>query len=135
VPGVTTLRLLLRMVEVSVKRVLVMCFICTSCLCRARTSVPRSRCRSVWASTTPWGLIGKFCLGWSEYGRPGLGEGVGASVTTAVQEVGAGSRGVTCGKAVSYALGEDGSCYSWGMGTNGQLGTGDEEDGWSPGMI
>ena len=38
---------------------------------------------------------GKFCLGWSEYGRPGLGEGVGASVTTAVQEVGAGFRGVT----------------------------------------
>ena len=79
---------------------------------------------------------GEFCLGRSEYGRPGLGEGVGdAAFATAVQEVGAGSRGVTCGTAVSYTLGEDGGCYSWGMGTNGQLGTGDEEDVWSPGMM
>ena len=25
--------------------------------------------------------------------------------------------------------------FSWGMGTNGQLGTGEEEDVWSPGVI
>ena len=79
---------------------------------------------------------GVFCLGRSEYGRLGLGEGVGdAAVATPVGEVGAGCRGVACGTAVSYALGEDGGCYSWGMGTNGQLGTGDEEDVWIPGMM
>ena len=74
-----------------------------------------------------------FCLGRSEYGRLGLGEGVGdAGVATLVGGVEAGCKGVACGTAVSYALGEDGSCFSWGMGTNGQLGTGEEEDVWSP---
>ena len=33
---------------------------------------------------------------------------------------------VACGTAVSYAVTRSGVCYSWGMGTNGQLGTGDE---------
>ena len=33
---------------------------------------------------------------------------------------------VACGTAVSYAVTKEGHCYSWGMGTNGQLGTGDE---------
>jgi len=74
-----------------------------------------------------------FCLGRSEYGRLGLGEGAGdAGVATLVEGVGAGCRGVACGTAVSYVLGEDGSCFSWGMGTNGQLGTGEDEDVWSP---
>lgn len=33
---------------------------------------------------------------------------------------------VACGTAVSYAITEQGDCLSWGMGTNGQLGTGEE---------
>jgi len=79
---------------------------------------------------------GVFCLGRSEYGRLGLGEGVGdAGEATAVQGVGAGCKVVACGTAVSYALGSDGSCYSWGMGTNGQLGTGQEDDVWEPSLM
>ena len=78
-----------------------------------------------------------FCLGRSEYGRLGLGEGVGdAAVATVVEGVGsAGCKVVACGTAVSYAVGEDGGCYSWGMGTNCQLGTGEEEDVWAPGLM
>ena len=79
---------------------------------------------------------GVFCLGRSEYGRLGLGEGMGdVSEATTVKGVGAGCKGVACGTAVSYALGSDGSCYSWGMGTNGQLGTGEEEDVWEPSLM
>jgi len=39
---------------------------------------------------------------------------------------------VACGTAVSYAVTGDGKLYSWGMGTNGQLGTGEEDDVWQP---
>ena len=69
---------------------------------------------------------------------------------------------VACGTAVSYAVTGDGKLYrcfsaqsthshgadnslaifvqplslnSWGMGTNGQLGTGEEEDVWEPYLI
>ena len=42
---------------------------------------------------------------------------------TLVGGVGAGCKGVAFDTAVSYAVGEDGSCNSWGMGN--------EEDVWS----
>ena len=42
---------------------------------------------------------------------------------------------VSSGTAVSFAVTEDGECYSWGMGTNGQLGHEDEEDAWEPGKM
>jgi len=79
---------------------------------------------------------GVFCLGRSEYGRLGLGQESGdAKVATAVP-VGGGKAGslVACGTAVSYAV-VAGDCYSWGMGTNGQLGTGEEDDAWSPVLV
>jgi len=77
-----------------------------------------------------------FCLGRSEYGRLGLGEGVGdANKATAVSKVGSDCTGIACGTAVSYAIGKDGGCFSWGMGTNGQLGTGEEDDVWDPSVM
>jgi len=71
-------------------------------------------------------------LGRQEYGRLGLGEdGADATTPTAVQDLETAVE-VACGTAVSYAITEAGDCFSWGMGTNGQLGTGDEEDVYSP---
>ena len=70
-----------------------------------------------------------FALGRSEYGRLGLGEGSGSTEEAVVPTVLSSLSNcveVACGTAVSYAVTKEGECYSWGMGTNGQLGTGDE---------
>ena len=68
-----------------------------------------------------------FALGRSEYGRLGLGEDSAEEAVepTLVPSL-ANCVEVACGTAVSYAITEEGQCFSWGMGTNGQLGTGDE---------
>ena len=68
-----------------------------------------------------------FALGRSDYGRLGLGEAEAeeAVVPTLVSSL-SNCVEVACGTAVSYAVTKEGECYSWGMGTNGQLGTGDE---------
>ena len=66
-------------------------------------------------------------LGRQEYGRLGLGEdGADATTPTAVQDLETAVE-VACGTAVSYAITEAGDCFSWGMGTNGQLGTGKQK--------
>jgi len=76
-----------------------------------------------------------LALGRSEYGRLGLGEGTSdASKATVVNGV-AGCTEVACGTAVSYAVTKEGKLYSWGMGTNGQLGTGEEDDVWEPYLV
>ncbi|XP_029308496.1 regulator of chromosome condensation [Cottoperca gobio] len=73
-----------------------------------------------------------YSLGRAEYGRLGLGEGAEEkSEPTPVMGMEPASR-LTCGASVSYAVTREGSVYSWGMGTNLQLGTGEEEDEWSP---
>ncbi|XP_077454175.1 regulator of chromosome condensation [Stigmatopora argus] len=73
-----------------------------------------------------------YSLGRAEYGRLGLGEAAQEkSEPTAVSGVEPTSR-VTCGASVSYAVTKEGSAYAWGMGTNLQLGTGQEDDEWSP---
>ena len=77
-----------------------------------------------------------FALGRSEYGRLGLGEDSAEEAVepTLVPSL-ANCVEVACGTAVSYAVTEEGQCFSWGMGPNGQLGTGDEEDVWDPTVI
>uniref|UniRef100_A0A3B3U5T9 Regulator of chromosome condensation 1 n=1 Tax=Poecilia latipinna TaxID=48699 RepID=A0A3B3U5T9_9TELE len=73
-----------------------------------------------------------YSLGRAEYGRLGLGEGAEErSEPTPVAGIEA-AKGVSCGASVSYAVTREGSVYAWGMGTNLQLGTGEEEDEWSP---
>ena len=51
---------------------------------------------------------------------------------TGVSKVEGEAAQVACGTAVSYAVTKQGVSYSWGMGTNGQLGTGEEDDLWDP---
>uniref|UniRef100_A0A8C6SP51 Regulator of chromosome condensation 1 n=1 Tax=Neogobius melanostomus TaxID=47308 RepID=A0A8C6SP51_9GOBI len=73
-----------------------------------------------------------YSLGRAEYGRLGLGEGAEeTSEPTLVTGMEAVCR-VACGTTVSYAVTREGDVYSWGMGTNMQLGTGEEDDEWSP---
>ena len=56
---------------------------------------------------------GVFCLGRSEYGRLGLGEGTGdAAVATSVTTLQRPCSLVACGTAVSYAVSKDG-CYRY----------------------
>ncbi|XP_072534925.1 regulator of chromosome condensation [Salminus brasiliensis] len=73
-----------------------------------------------------------YSLGRAEYGRLGLGEGAEEkSEPTPVKGLN-GACVVACGASVSYAVTKQGSVFAWGMGTNMQLGTGEEEDLWSP---
>ncbi|KAM9782895.1 regulator of chromosome condensation [Neosynchiropus ocellatus] len=73
-----------------------------------------------------------YSLGRSEYGRLGLGkEAEEKREPTVVPGIEAAA-GVTCGASVSFAVTREGSVYAWGMGTNLQLGTGEEDDEWVP---
>jgi len=77
---------------------------------------------------------GVLAIGRSEYGRLGLGEGRGDAVQAApLDTIEEDCLEVACGTAVSYAVTKSGKLFSWGMGTNGQLGTGEEDDVWEPG--
>ncbi|KAM9310847.1 regulator of chromosome condensation isoform 1-T2 [Pholidichthys leucotaenia] len=97
-------------------------------------------------STTTWGDISGgqhhtlcldaegqvYSLGRAEYGRLGLGrDAEEKSEPTPVMGI-EPAKAVSCGASVSYAVTREGCLYSWGMGTNLQLGTGDEDDEWSP---
>lgn len=73
-----------------------------------------------------------YSLGRADYGRLGLGpetEEKSEPTRVTMTEL---AKGVTCGASVSYAITREGSVYAWGMGTNLQLGTGEENDEWSP---
>ncbi|XP_053432194.1 regulator of chromosome condensation isoform X4 [Nycticebus coucang] len=73
-----------------------------------------------------------YSLGRAEYGRLGLGEGAEEkSIPTLISRLPTVSS-VACGASVGYAVTKDGRVFSWGMGTNYQLGTGQDEDAWSP---
>ncbi|KAM9687050.1 regulator of chromosome condensation isoform 1-T1 [Trichechus inunguis] len=73
-----------------------------------------------------------YSLGRAEYGRLGLGEGAEEKSTpTLIPRLPAVSS-VACGASVGYAVTKDGRAFAWGMGTNYQLGTGQDEDVWSP---
>lgn len=73
-----------------------------------------------------------YSLGRAEYGRLGLGQGAEEkSEPTPVTGMEPVCR-VACGESVSYAVTREGGVYSWGFGTNLQLGTGEDDDEWSP---
>lgn len=78
-------------------------------------------------------------LGRVEYGRLGLGDDHKTDATEPMRIRGPLENrrcvDVSCGTAVSFAVTADGECYSWGMGTNGQLGHEDEEDAWEPAIM
>ncbi|KAK9394693.1 regulator of chromosome condensation [Crotalus adamanteus] len=73
-----------------------------------------------------------YSLGRADYGMLGLGKGVGEKNSpTAVPGL-PKSTSVACGERVGFSVTEDGHAFAWGMGSNLQLATGDEEDVWSP---
>jgi len=79
-------------------------------------------------------------LGRVEYGRLGLGDQRQTDATEPIRVNGAldGKKciDVSAGTTVSFAVTERGECFSWGMGSNGQLGhNNDEEDAWEPGTM
>jgi len=70
-----------------------------------------------------------WAIGRGEYGRLGLDRDGDAVTPTKVAKLeGVKCVQVSCGEAVSYAVGDDGKCWSWGMGTNYQLATGKDDD-------
>lgn len=78
-----------------------------------------------------------FVLGRKEYGRLGLGDDCeDAKELTLVPSLeNHKCIDVAAGSAQSFAVTEKGDLYAWGMGSNGQLGTGEEEDFAVPTVI
>lgn len=76
-------------------------------------------------------------IGRKDYGRLGLGE-----VEKDIDQLTLISSlskhdivDVTCGESSSFAITASGQLYVWGMGTNSQLGTGDEDDVSEPKLL
>ncbi|XP_014478638.1 PREDICTED: regulator of chromosome condensation [Dinoponera quadriceps] len=78
-----------------------------------------------------------FVMGRKEYGRLGLGTNcTDAKELTPVPVLSSAKCiDVGAGSAQSFAVTESGELYSWGMGTSGQLGTGEEVDVEEPILI
>ena len=76
-----------------------------------------------------------YVVGRKEYGRLGLGKEVEEPhlplKVPALTNVSSVAAGVAC----SFAVTSTGEAYSWGMGTNMQLGSGSDEDVWTPGRV
>lgn len=80
-----------------------------------------------------------FALGRKEYGRLGLGTSTPAEdedQQTPARVPGlAGCTDVSCGEATSHTIDGQGRLFSWGIGSNNQLGLGDEEDKFEPQVV
>lgn len=75
-----------------------------------------------------------YAMGRSEYGRLGLGNDA-KETSTPLQVTALESNPIhkiACGEAVSLAVSLKGDLYSWGFGSCLQLGTGEDEDEFSP---
>ncbi|NXG62579.1 RCC1 protein, partial [Hemiprocne comata] len=83
-------------------------------------------------STSPACFGKAYSLGRAEYGRLGLGAGAEEKSTPTLIPDLPSICSVACGASVGYAVSSDGRAFAWGMGTNYQLGTGEEEDVLSP---
>lgn len=76
-----------------------------------------------------------YAIGRRDYGRLGLGD-IGHDleelqhIKTLTDVV-----DIKCGESNSFAITKDGKPYVWGMGTNSQLGTGDENDVPEPRLL
>ncbi|BFF98101.1 regulator of chromosome condensation [Drosophila madeirensis] len=77
-----------------------------------------------------------YAVGRPEYGRLGLGEKADVvDQLTPANKLSNNIVHVGCGEVSSYAITEDGKLYSWGMGTNYQLGVGDGDDELEPVLV
>ncbi|XP_053620968.1 regulator of chromosome condensation isoform X2 [Plodia interpunctella] len=77
-----------------------------------------------------------YAIGRCEYGRLGLGA-VSADATQATRARLRDARCVSVAAATSssFAVADDGQAYAWGMGSEGQLGTGDTNDALEPVVV
>ncbi|XP_068146893.1 regulator of chromosome condensation-like [Drosophila tropicalis] len=74
-----------------------------------------------------------FVTGRPEYGRLGLGDvNEVSSELTKIPKIPSKVVRIECGTCCSYAIDENGKLYSWGLGSNHQLGVGDGEDALEP---
>ncbi|XP_077502833.1 regulator of chromosome condensation-like [Amblyomma americanum] len=80
-----------------------------------------------------------FSMGRKEYGRLGLGAanqpGNNDQETPGQVPGLSNCTEISCGEAVSFAVDGEGSLHSWGFGTNGQLGRGNDEDSFEPTVV
>lgn len=77
-----------------------------------------------------------FAVGRPDYGRLGIGD-VKEVVEklTPIKALSGKTIYVGCGEACSYAITKDGKLYTWGMGSNNQLGVGDGDDELEPALV
>lgn len=78
-----------------------------------------------------------FAVGRCEYGRLGLGEGSGDAERLVAVPTLAEKKciSIAAGTSTSFAVTDKGEVFAWGMGSEGQLGTGAEEDVDTPRLI
>lgn len=78
-----------------------------------------------------------YVIGRKEYGRLGLGDvAEDAKVLTLVDTLADKTVSeIACGESTSFAVTDRGELYAWGMGSNQQLGTGNEDDEKKPVQI
>ncbi|CAH1119730.1 unnamed protein product [Phaedon cochleariae] len=78
-----------------------------------------------------------YAIGRKDYGRLGLGadceDAAELKLITTLEDK--KIINVACGSATSFAVTSEGDLYGWGMGTNGQLGTGEEDDCEVPTLV
>ena len=75
-----------------------------------------------------------YAVGCGDYGRLGVGQKdeIRESKKLLKVELGGKATQIGTGSCTSYAIMEDGTVKSWGMGSNLQLATGEEDDEWEP---
>lgn len=76
-----------------------------------------------------------YAIGRKDYGRLGLGDidtDVDKLTPIAALDDGLHVSQLECGECCSFAITDDGKAYSWGMGSNQQLGVGSDEDQAAP---
>ncbi|KAH8415529.1 hypothetical protein KR222_002458, partial [Zaprionus bogoriensis] len=77
-----------------------------------------------------------YAVGRPEYGRLGIGEVKDVvEQLTPIKSLSGKTVYVGCGEACSYAITKEGELYTWGMGTNNQLGIGDGDDELEPVLV
>lgn len=78
-----------------------------------------------------------YAIGRKEYGRLGLGKDCddATELTKIPMLKDKDVINIACGSATSFAVSKEGELYGWGMGTVGQLGTGDDQDCHEPTLI
>lgn len=79
-----------------------------------------------------------YAIGRKDYGRLGIGEIDEELVDkcTSIKKLeNLNVVQLECGECCSFAISDDGTAFSWGMGSNLQLGLGNEEDQFEPVLL